>query len=215
MVADSRSRPSAISPLRKRWNPNKGDRIILLVNVSVPRCPSSVRVAQPCVWCLSPFVCGYVVYILGIQNVFFVTAGCGLLNQALAYITFPETLELERRRPSHLARGNPASKRPVFMHSAQLRGWRTRVSSPVHGARCRRRCGARQFIKGEVAHTGVSSPQQLRRASGQRRIFILIALSMIEMLDVLHLFNGPGATHWTKGHTVCCGSVSHTGPRVT
>ena len=98
MVADSRSRPSAISPLRKRWNPNKGDRIILLVNVSVPRCPSSVRVAQPCVWCLSPFVCGYVVYILGIQNVFFVTAGCGLLNQALAYITFPETLELERRR---------------------------------------------------------------------------------------------------------------------
>ena len=38
-----------------------------------------------------------------------------------------------------------------------------------------RRCNARQFSKGVVAHTGVSSPQQLRRASGQKRSLILMA----------------------------------------
>jgi len=64
-----------------------------------------------------PVVSGFLVDWMGPQNVFLVAAGGAVLNLAITYFTYPETLEPERRRPFHLARGNPCTTLPIFLHS--------------------------------------------------------------------------------------------------
>ena len=70
-------------------------------------------------WPQAPsYAASFLIDTIGSQNVYFITDGCGLLIQAVTYFTFPETLELERRRPYHLTCGSPSSMLPVFiMHT--------------------------------------------------------------------------------------------------
>ena len=110
---------------------------------------------------------------MGSQNVFFIADGCGLLIQAVTYFTFPETLELERRRPYHLTCGSPGSTLPIFVRGrAQLCVFKALQRTPIFQ---RGGCPHGRF-KSAAAQTSFWTEEEFHPHGG--------ALSMIEMPEV-------------------------------